>query len=228
MQETARTAPKLCMETGSAWTPPPVAQLEAEHVQLLLHSIDHFSEHADLGAQLVLSWQRRLAQCKGQLKHAGDEAAKQARQVSVRRTMLSMLQRPVAETARCARNWVQKTESGHERMHLLDSENRELNLQVLAWRKKTAVLRLKMSSCEEAVRDISANRQAVREEVVQLVNENEGLKQRICSLKQDMQLMLSQLQYQQDEAKLHKVRMRAHADAKCSALRDGRQLPVQL
>ncbi len=47
-------------------------------------------------------------------------------------------------------------------VHEKASENCELKLQIVKWRKRTAVLRLKLSSIEETVHQLQSNEAALR------------------------------------------------------------------
>ncbi len=63
-------------------------------------------------------------------------------------------------------------------LHLC-GENSELKIQILRWRKKAAVLRLKISSSEETAMQLHENQQVVHGALLELADENDALKHQL-------------------------------------------------
>lgn len=88
---------------------------------------------------------------------------------------------------------LQKLHQQQEQIHSLNIENNELKLLILRWRKKVAVLRLKLSSSEETAAFLRGDHAASRQAICELVESNAVLSLEIengCKAAQKLRVRL--------------------------------------
>jgi hypothetical protein len=147
---------------------------EGGHMQSLLSTIAHLSNHLELDLQLTSFRQQ----------HESVSMAQVIKEQCVDKKM------------RAAAHETQK-ESQRD-IYTLSSQNSELQLQALRWRKKTAILRLKISSSEETVRQLQDNQDVLQRALHEVLADKLDMQKLNNELGKKLEVALKQLQDQRD------------------------------
>ncbi len=100
----------------------------------------------------------------------------------------------------CNGLWEQELREGTRDSSILRAENNDLKLELLLWRRKLSVYRLKLASVEEDLRLRTDNAHVVNMQLQSVLEANQGLEARVAALSRGMGQTEESVSTQRDRA----------------------------